>query len=616
MTAEVNLTIVKDRVERWWPNGSGKQSLYGLRVQWEDTRINEVNYRNKTFFTSERTVNIGFRTIELVQEPIDSGLSFYFKINNIPIFMKGSNWIPASILPEKSADLEKVREILQAAKDANINMLRVWGGGVYESTTFYNLADEMGILIWQDFMFACAMYRSDEEFLDSVRLEVKLQVRRIQHHPSIAIYATNNENEVALRQNWYGTQSNFQKFAEDYHKLYLETVTDEAKKHDPSRAILTSSPSNGDWKKEQEFGIALNPQDPNFGDIHFYIVDHNGWRPENYHQPRFSSEYGFQSFPSGWKDVKRSDDNLTQLIFHRQHHPLHHGPIKFMIEDNLRVDFDELDDWSDKIYLSQVSQAVAIKTETEVYRSGRGGFMNTMGALYWQLNDVWVAPSWSSIEFNGNFKILHHWVKEMFAPRTLITQFNVTNRLQIYGVSDEINAQPQEMYVKMNLYKWTSFRIVNTRNWTFVMIPNAVTLVESFDLHGYMDENKYGIYDHMAEFLLTDNEDQVISRNFAFPGYFKDVTSIGDPKPSLKITSNRCDNESHRITMEIKIQAPAIFMSIALMHDKIKKYQLSRNGFIQLEPIQVIQVTFRNPNCNSTVTEADFETKTLNQFMM
>ena len=402
--AELELKVNKSSVNRWWPNGYGSQSLYDLQIKWEDSRINEVSSRDRIFLIDSKTISVGFRTIELIQEEMGNGLSFYFKVNGIPIFMKGSNWIPSHILPEKSANKERIKELLQAARDANMNMLRVWGGGVYESSYFYSLADEYGILIWQDMMFACAMYPAEEDFLDSVRTEVKVQVRRLQYHPSIALFATNNENEVALRQNWYLTNSRFKYFAKDYHKLYVDTVTDEIKKNDPSRDILTSSPSNGNYDGDRELGIGMDPQNPHFGDIHFYIYDHNAWKPEVFHQPRFSSEYGFQSFPSGWTEVLRKGDNMTELVNHRQHHLLESRPIVFLIEENLKVDFNALQ-WDDKIYLSQLSQAIATKTETEVYRSGRGTFMNTMGALYWQLNDVWVAPSWSSIEYNGNFKV-------------------------------------------------------------------------------------------------------------------------------------------------------------------------------------------------------------------
>lgn len=309
-------------------------------------------------------------------------------------------------MPDLSLDKRKISSLLRATRDANMNMIRVWGGGVYESDYFYSKADEYGILIWQDMMFACAMYPATEDFLELVREEVKQQIRRLQPHPSIAIFAGNNENEAALRQDWYGTGGNFKKFAGDYIKLYEETIGDEIAKIDTTRSFLPSSPSNGAYIGAKVDGISIDPQDPHYGDIHFYVVGVNSWTIDKYHQPRFTSEYGFQSFPSGWSQSMDDRDNLTDLVYHRQHYPLKNQPIKYLINENLHLTVDyDYQTWGDRIYLSQVSQAMAMKAETEVYRTGRASFMNTMGALYWQLNDVWVAPSWSSIEFNGNFKV-------------------------------------------------------------------------------------------------------------------------------------------------------------------------------------------------------------------
>jgi beta-mannosidase len=208
---KLNLTIPKKSVNLWWPNGFGSQSIYEFKVRWEDNRINSVNFFNRLFFVTSKSIHIGFRKIQLVQNQMDNGLSFFFRVNGVEIFMKGSNWIPSHILPEKGE--ENVKELLEAARKANMNMLRVWGGGVYESELFYSTADKLGILIWHDMMFACAMYPAGK-FLENVKTEINQQVRRIQHHPSIALFATNNENEVALRQNWYGTEDHYRQFAE------------------------------------------------------------------------------------------------------------------------------------------------------------------------------------------------------------------------------------------------------------------------------------------------------------------------------------------------------------------------------------------------------------------
>jgi beta-mannosidase len=548
---------------------------------------------------------------------MDNGLSFYFKVNNIPIFMKGTNWIPAHILPEKSANEMRVKSLLQAARDAKMNMIRVWGGGVYESDYFYDLADKYGIFIWQDMMFACAMYPASDNFLHNVRMEVKQQIRRIQHHPSIALFATNNENEVALRQNWYGTNAEFDKYAQDYVNLYIKTVVDEIRKIDKTRIVLVSSPSNGNWNKDKDpYGISTDPQSQHFGDIHYYPLNTNSWKSSTFHQPRFASEYGFQSYPHGWKDVARKNDSIVDLISHRQHHPLNSTLIIYLVQENLNVDFSALE-WHDQVYLSQISQAIALKTETEVYRSGRGNFMNTMGALYWQLNDVWIAPSWSSIEFNGNYKIIHYWIRDIFASQSIITQFNMLRKLVIYGVSDEINVANKSMTVKMNVYKWDGLSVKDVREWKFDMISNAVTPVVTFDLYQYMHDMNFNVYDYFMLFHLYDNSDDsyVVAKNFIFPGDYQNLNNVNDPGIEIRLSSNRCEKSEHRVTIEIKIKSPAIFIFITLDHEFIKQYQLSNNGFIQVDPIQTIQMTFKNPECKWTVVKEELNVKTLNHFL-
>lgn len=382
-TAKLEMKIMKSSVNRWWPNGYGTISLYDLQIRWEDSRVDTVNSQERNFFIDSRTISVGFRTIELIQDEMEDGLSFYFKVNGVPIFMKGSNWIPSHILPEESADESRVKYLLQSARDANMNMLRVWGGGVYESEYFYKLADEYGILIWQDMMFACAMYPADEDFLSSVRQEVKHQVRRLQHHASIALFATNNENESALRDSWYGTASNYDVFADDYRKLYVDTVSNEIQRHDLSREVLVSSPSNGNYDGDRDiYGIGANQANPLYGDIHYYTTTLNAWKPEIFPHPRFSSEYGFQSFPTGWNEILRVGDNISEMADHRQHHTEGNRVVSFFLEENLKIDFDSLD-WDDQIYLSQLTQAISVKTISEVFRSGRGTPANTMGALYW-----------------------------------------------------------------------------------------------------------------------------------------------------------------------------------------------------------------------------------------
>jgi len=240
-------------VKTWWPNGYGEQHLYYLSTTI--TTMNDTLYKQ---------IRIGFRTIELIQEPLKKGLSFYFRINGIPIFAKGSNFIPASIFPELGAKDNTIRHLLLSAKESHMNMLRVWGGGVYESELFYNLADEYGIMIWQDFMFACSMYPTSDSFLKSVQEEVRQNVIRLKNHPSIVLWAGNNENEAALYGNWYGTDS-AEVYKTDYVKLYINLIKREVEELDPTRPFVVSSPGNGAYEKTYNY-TGVNPYSNLYGD--------------------------------------------------------------------------------------------------------------------------------------------------------------------------------------------------------------------------------------------------------------------------------------------------------------------------------------------------------------
>lgn len=202
----IAFTIPRSTVDLWWPNGYGAQRLYTLNVSWQgesrDIFTNEIREIASGFLQSEKIMRIGFRTIELVEDPAKYGNTFYFKVNGVAMFMKGTNWIPIDIRSDQLSNKSRVHHLLRAVKDAHMNVLRVWGGGVYESDYFYELADEFGILIWQDMMFACAMYPVFPAFLHSISVEIEQNIRRIQHHPSILLWAGNNENEAALMQNW------------------------------------------------------------------------------------------------------------------------------------------------------------------------------------------------------------------------------------------------------------------------------------------------------------------------------------------------------------------------------------------------------------------------------
>uniref|UniRef100_A0AAX7U0L8 Beta-mannosidase n=1 Tax=Astatotilapia calliptera TaxID=8154 RepID=A0AAX7U0L8_ASTCA len=357
---------------------------------------------------SEYPPQVYFRTVELIQEPVvgSPGLSFYFRINGKPIFLKGSNWIPVHSFQDQVTP-DVLKNLLQSAVDANMNALRVWGGGVYEQDLFYEICDELGIMVWQDFMFACAMYPTETDFIQTVREEVVQQVQRLKSHPSIIIWSGNNENEAALATDWFDIPASQRpKYIRDYVMLYVDNIKKLVQEEDQSRPFLVSSPTNG-AESEQEGWVAENPYDPHYGDVHFYSYILDCWDWRTFPRTRFASEYGFQSWPSFSTlqpvSIKEDWSYGSNFTSHRQHHE--DGNQQMILQTALHFHLpnatDPLKRFTDTLYITQVMQAQCVKTQTEFYRRSRSeiieGKGHTMGALYWQLNDIWQAPSWSSI---------------------------------------------------------------------------------------------------------------------------------------------------------------------------------------------------------------------------
>ncbi|MEP6902672.1 MAG: hypothetical protein ABJA66_13040, partial [Actinomycetota bacterium] len=373
----------------WYPIGLGEQSLYTFKAK--------LTVNKKAIDTqSKRT---GLRSLELRQKPDQYGISFEFVVNGIPVFGRGANWIPADIFPTRVTK-EKYKNLLVSLKDANMNMLRVWGGGIYEDDYYYDLADEMGILVWQDFMFACSMYPGDKAFLDNVRFEAIDNVKRLRNHPSIVIWVGNNEIETAW-QHWGGWKDkNPNSVWDDYQKIFLRLLPEVLDEYDSSRPYWQSSPSSN-FQADSEFqGI---------GDTHYWAVWHAEKPYKEYEKqfPRFMSEYGFQSFPE-YETVKTyttEEDRAsieTPIMLAHQRHPRGNQLVRaYMLRE-----YNEPKDFESFLYVSQVLQAEGIKIGAEHFRRI---MPRNMGSLYWQANDCWQVASWSGMDYFGRWKALMYY---------------------------------------------------------------------------------------------------------------------------------------------------------------------------------------------------------------
>ncbi len=400
----------------WWTNGLGTQHLYELigEVRVGGAMVDRVRER------------IGIRTLALVTEKDTEGETFYFTLNGVPVFMKGANYIPQdSFIPRVTR--ERYESVMQSAVDAGMNMLRVWGGGVYESDLFYDLCDERGILVWQDFMFACAMYPGDEAFLDNVRREAIDNVRRLRNHPCIALWCGNNEVDEAWH-NW-GWQTGYSKqeraeIWKNYEALFHELLPEIVEEHDYGRPYWPSSPKYG----------RADPLSLREGDAHYWGV----WHDEEPFEvleakvPRFMSEFGFQSFPrletiESFTAAQDRDLESEAMRAH-QKHPRGNRLIKTYMERYYRIP----EDFESFLYVSQLLQAIGVRTGIEAHRRNRP---YCMGTLYWQLNDCWPVASWSSIDYFGNWKALHYHVKKAYSD-VLVSPVMTGDTIDVFVVSD------------------------------------------------------------------------------------------------------------------------------------------------------------------------------------
>lgn len=468
---QVKLPFEVKNPKRWWPNGLGEAFLYpftiGLSQQKEQLDAKQLH--------------VGLRTVELVQEKDAKGKSFYFKVNNVPVFMKGANYIPAdNFIPRVTDSIYK--SIVQNAKKANMNMLRVWGGGIYEKDIFYDECDKNGILVWQDFMFACAMYPGDDNFLDNVKQEVIDNVNRLQNHASIAIWCGNNENDEGWH-NWgWQKQYNYSQkdstqIWNDYKRVFHEIIPNalDSLVSKEKNIYWSSSPSIGWGKKESLLQ----------GDSHYWGVWWGKEPFEIYEKKvgRFMSEYGFQGMPNieTFKKITFENDlNLTsEAIKNHQKHPVGFETIAEYMERDYIVPTK----FEDYIYVSQLLQARGMKIAIEAHRRAKP---YCMGTLYWQLNDCWPVTSWSSFDYYGNWKALHYQVKESY-NNVLLSVVEEIGKYNVYVVNDDLKSYEGELKLELISFDgktiWSTSKIKKSKaNSSEILAEIPITDFSSFHL--------------------------------------------------------------------------------------------------------------------------------------
>jgi len=428
---KVRFGFTIDNPRLWWPNGMGTPELYSLRCSVDDGLRED--------FRDDR---IGLRTAELVTEKDESGESFYFRINGLPVFIKGANYIPMDHFTTRVTE-DDYRDLILDAHACHMNMLRVWGGGIYESDIFYDLCDEYGIMVWQDFMYACNMYPGNAGFLENARIEAEEQVIRLRNHPSVVIWCGNNEVDEGWH-NWGWQQQLGYSPAdsavvwEAYTALFHGILPGLLDRLDPGRPYHPSSPRHG-WGRD----IAYTE-----GDSHYWGVWWGEAPFETYREKtgRFMSEYGFQGFPdiqtieafAGPEDKKQDSEVLA---VHQKH------PRGFeLIDKYMERWFEVPESFEDYVYVSQILQAEGIRIALEAHRKA---MPRCMGTLYWQLNDTWPVISWSGRDYFGRWKALQYFVEKAYRESILVFEEKGDSVL-IYSVSDVY--QPFSAILEIKLF--------------------------------------------------------------------------------------------------------------------------------------------------------------------
>ena len=529
-----------DHPKLWWPNGLGEQPLYQV----------EVNLKAGNQIVDTWCRKIGLRTMTMHIEKDQWGESFAHEVNGYQIFAMGADYIPEDNLLQRTSR-ERTRELLLQCKRANFNTVRVWGGGYYPEDWFYDLCDELGFVVWQDFMFACAVYDLTPEFEANIRAEFIDNIKRLRHHASLGLWCGNNEMEefVYAKNSWLTKPQEVR----DYYLMYERIIPEIVKEYDPQTFYWPSSPSSG--------GCLDEPQDPERGDVHYWDVWH-GNKPFTEYRKfyfRFLSEFGFQSFPSIKTIETFTDDpddmNIFSYVMERHQR---NGSANGKIMNYMQQTYRYPSDFRTVLYASQLLQADGIRYGVEHFRRNRG---RCMGAVYWQLNDCWPVASWSSIDYCGRLKALHYYAKRFFAPLMISCEER--------GMMS--NAQPLNWQHSGEFEKSIRLNVANeTREDAKVIVHWALRKASAEVLQSgeetvtvpaltsvWLEKIEFPKADPYSEYVSyeLEKDGEIISAgsvNFSYPKYFR----YEDPQLTCRVIGD-----------EIEVTASAYAKSVEILNE-------------------------------------------------
>jgi len=561
-------SVVISKPKLWWPRGLGEQPLYHITVELLDESGDVLDTETK---------RIGLRTLRLDRHADAWGESFQFVVNGIPFFAKGANWIPVDAMPGRRPD-SVYRQLLEDAAAVNMNMIRVWGGGVYENDVFYDMCDELGLCVWQDFMFACMGYAAwDKAFRASVEAEARDNVRRLRHHPCIALWCGNNE----LEQQGVGNNPKVHMQWKDYKKLFDVLLPRVVKQLSPDTDYWPSSPHSPQ-------GDRADYNNPACGDAHLWEVWH-GKKPFEWYRTcghRFNSEFGFQSFPeprtvNGY--TKSEDRNITTAVMeHHQRSGIGNTTIMQYMLDWFRLPAS----FEMTLWVSQILQGMAIKYACEHWRRSmpRG-----MGTLYWQLNDVWPVASWASIDYHGRWKALHYMARNFFAPVLLSGLENKQDgTVELHVTSDLRKSLPgvvrwhvTDAAGKSLLQGSKSIRTPKNANRKI----GTLALQKLLTQHGERD---------LLVWLELDVEGACNQRNLVLFGRPKHLSLATDPGLRVKVEAAK----DGAFTVKLEAKRPALWVWLACENADIR----CSDNFVHICPGSPVVISVQ-PARNMTVTE-------------